>query len=263
MAPPSVDTMSPTIAQTPVTSPIVTPPYQAVIFDLDGTLVDSTLTLANATNFALMKLGYKSFTVNEIRPMLGGGTRKLVTRALTKALNGETPAGDLIDRACVFKMEYEGTQEARDAKVPFPHVHGMLQRLNDAGIQMAVLSNSKEENVQKIVMKHFGNISWKHIAGARTDTPLKPNPLASLRIQNKYMDKVAVGKTCFVGDSEFDMKTALNSNMTPIAVPWGIRDIDTLVDNGAHVVAGDMNDIASFILGDKSRNAFSGSFRQC
>jgi len=225
--------------------------------------VDSTVTLVNATNYALQKLGYATFTVEEIRPMLGGGTRKLVTRALTKVLNGEIPSGDLIDRACVFKTAYEATPEAQNAKVPFPHVLPMLTRLQNAGIQMAVLSNSKEENVVKIVTKHFGSIQWKHIAGARADTPLKPNPLASLRIQNKYMEKVEVGKTCFVGDSEFDMKTAINSNMTPIAVPWGIRDVETLVDNGAHVVAGTMNDIASFIVGDNSRNSFSETFRRC
>lgn len=255
--------MSPSIVETGVSPKLSTTPYQAVIFDLDGTLVDSTATLVNATNYALKNLGFPTFSVDEIRPMLGGGTRKLVTRALTKALNGETPSGDILDKACKLKMEYESTDEARDAKIPFPYVKPMLQRLQDAGIQMAVLSNSKEENVRKIVNNHFGDIKWKHIAGAREDTPLKPNPLASLRIQNKYMDKVQVGNTCFVGDSEFDMKTAINSNMTPIAVPWGIRDTSVLVEHGAHVVAGEMNDIASFIIGDDSEDAFSMKFRRC
>lgn len=233
--------------------------FKGVIFDLDGTLVDSTATLVGATNYALEKLGFPTYPIEEIRPMLGGGTRKLVQRALTKAL-GQAPDEELLNRGCVFKLEFENTKEGQDSKVPFPYVHDMLRELKDANVQMGVLSNTSETNVRKLVSKHFGYIDWAHVAGARDDTPLKPNPFAAVRIQRSYMKDLKPADIVFVGDSEFDMKTGRAAEMTSLAVVWGIRDESTLVENGAHAVAGSMSDISNFITGGQEAN-YSAEFK--
>ena len=233
--------------------------YRGVIFDLDGTLVDSTDTLVGATNYALAKLGFPTFSKEEVRPMLGGGTKKLVRSALFKAL-GHEPSDELLAKASAFKLEFESTPEGMNSKVPFPHVMPMLRRLQDAGIQMAVLSNTREPNVRKIVSKYFDEIDWIHVAGARDGTPLKPHPFAALRIAKEYMRDLMPHDVAFVGDSEFDMKTAKDAEMTPLAVPWGIRDVEKLVDNGAFAVAGTMHDVAQFVLGGEDED-FSRGFR--
>ncbi len=234
-------------------------PFKGVIFDLDGTLVDSTATLVGSANYALEKLGLPTYSIDEIRPMLGGGTRKLVQRALTKAL-GYAPDEELLNRGCALKLEFENTKQGQDSKVPFDYVHEMLRELQAANIQMAVLSNTSETNVRKLVSKHFGYIDWAHVAGARDDTPLKPNPFAALRIQRSQMNGLKPADIVFVGDSEFDMKTGRAAEMTSLAVVWGIRGEDTLVQNGAHAVAGSMSDISNFITGGSAAN-YSAEFK--
>lgn len=215
--------------------------------------------LANSANYALEKVGLPTYSTETLRPMLGGGTKKLMERALTHAL-GESPDADLLDRASKLKMEYENSPAGQNAKIPFRHALDMLLKLQDAGVQLGILSNTVETNVRKLVAKHFGAINWKHVAGARDDTPLKPNPFAALRIQSKHMLKVSPKEMVFVGDSEFDMKTGKAAGMTPVAVPWGIRGTDALVDNGAAVVVGTMDDIANFIIGSDA-NELSPEFR--
>lgn len=210
---------------------------------------DTMATLANSANYALEKLGLPTYPTEVLRPMLGGGTKKLMERALTHARGGIAPDAELLERASVLKMDYENSPTGQNMKVPFPYALDMLLKLQDAGVQLAVLSNTVETNVRKLVAKHFSAIRWKHVAGARDDTPLKPNPFAALRIQSKYMMNVEPKDMVFIGDSEFDMKTGKSAGMTPIAVPWGIRSTEALVQNGAAVVAGTMDDIASFIIG--------------
>jgi phosphoglycolate phosphatase len=226
------------------------PTFRAAIFDLDGTLVDSTTTLVDAANYALENLGYNTYTVEEIRPMLGGGTRKLMQRALTRAL-GSAPDPLLLDRACKLKMEFENSPAGQEAKVPFEGALEMLRSLQTAGVQLGVLSNTMEANVQKQVAKHFGEITFAHVAGARDDTPLKPNPFAALRISNELMVDIRPKDCVFIGDSEFDMKTGKAAGMTPLAVPWGIRASSTLVEHGAAAVVATMEEISGFIVGRK------------
>lgn len=224
------------------------PTFRGAIFDLDGTLVDSTTTLVNSCNYALEKLGHTTFTPEQIKPMLGGGTRKLMKRALGNAL-GEDPDMVLLDRACELKLEFEASREGQAAKVPFAGAYDMLRVLQHAGVQLAVLSNTAEGAVRKLVARHFPDISFTHVAGARDDTPLKPDPFAALRIVGTTMLDVVPADCVFIGDSEFDMKTGIAAGMTALAVPWGIRPQDMLVENGAAHVARNFAGVSDFIAG--------------
>lgn len=124
----------------------------------------------------------------------------------------------------------------------------MLRNLQASGVQMAVLSNSVEPNVRACVEEKFHDINWTHVAGARKDTPLKPDPFAAVRIATEMMANVNVGDCVFVGDSDFDMKTGKAAGMTTLGVPWGIRKVEQLMETGAEVVVAKTEDIVNFVI---------------
>lgn len=228
-------------------SPYPNPVFKAVIFDLDGTLVDSVPDIVRATNYAMSTLGLPTFSIEQARPILGGGTKKLIHRALTKIL-GHAPDDELFKKACDLKTEFENGPTGHENKRAFPGVHDMLRNLQAAGVQLAVLSNSVEQNVRACVEEKFHDINWTHVAGARKDTPLKPNPFAALRISSEMMSHVHPSDCVFVGDSDFDMKTGKAAGMTPLGVPWGIRKVEQLMETGAEIVVAKTEDIVNFVI---------------
>lgn len=220
---------------------------KAAIFDLDGTLVDSLGDIADASNYALTQLGYKPFTFEEYRILAGGGNRRLMTKVLKIRMNSE-PDADIVHQAVALKMMYEDGPTGHQHSQAFPGAHDMLRTLTKNGIQVAVLSNKNESNVRQIVSKVYYDIPWKYVAGARGDTPLKPDPTAALRILNNHLPGVDASECAFVGDTDYDMKTAKSAGMVPIGVSWGNRKADDMYKFGAATVALQAGDIASFVI---------------
>lgn len=237
----------PTSLSPPHPVPIHQHSMRAAIFDLDGTLVDSLGDIAASANHAISFLGTQPRTIEEYRFMAGGGNTKLMTLLLQSVL-GKEPPSDLVARYVQIKRNYENGPQGHMHTTVFPGVLDMLHALQQAGVQLAILSNKTEPNVRQVVADHLPGIEWKYIAGAREDVPLKPDPTAAVNIMRQHMDGVEVKDCVFVGDTDIDMKTGIAAGMTPIGVSWGFRPVDELKQHGAEIVVETARQISDFVL---------------
>lgn len=220
---------------------------KAAVFDLDGTLVDSLEDIMDACNHALNELGHRSFTLDEYKVIAGVGNKRILQRCLRICLEDE-PHPDLVEKAVSLKVAYDNGPNGHCHTKAYPGIHEMLNTLQDKGIQLAILSNKTEHHVRSIVSKTFPTINFCHVAGARDDTPLKPNPTSVLSILENHFEDVDSSECAFVGDTEIDMMTSKAAGMTPVGVPWGIRPTSLLHEHGAALVVSEAEEISNFVL---------------
>ena len=193
---------------------------RAVLFDLDGTLLDTLQDLTAAINRTLAAAGYPTRTEKEVRRMVGNGTRLLVRRAL--------PAGT--DEATIDRMleTYVADYGAHclDRTAPYPGILAMLRRVKATGAAMFVISNKNEEETRRLVDTLFGKDTFTGVFGVVPGRPVKPAPdgcfaaLASIGCSPE--------EAVFVGDSEVDARTAQNAGVYALGVTWGFRDPEEL-----------------------------------
>jgi len=199
---------------------------KAILFDLDGTLVDTLPDIAAIMNAVLAEQGFPIRATEDYRGFLGWGSRELSRRSLppqarTEMYIAATDAG--------MRKRY-AAEPVRHSR-PYPGVTETLQALNGRGFDLAVLSNKPDPLVRLVLERLFPGIPFAVMYGAREGVPHKPDPAAALAIARKL---AAEPEDClFVGDSEVDMQTALNAGMTAVAVSWGYRDAAALRDAGA------------------------------
>jgi phosphoglycolate phosphatase len=187
-----------------------------VIFDLDGTLLDTIADLAGATNYALAQLGYPTHDTDTIRTFVGNGINKLLERALPA--NEQTEENVMRMRS--YFVPYYDAHNA-DLSNPYPGIEVLLQSLQDNGIEIAVASNKYQEATTKLVKHYFPTIQFAEVLGQRENIPVKPHPTIVFDILNKTgIDKKEV---LYVGDSGVDMQTAQNAEVDAIGVTWGFR----------------------------------------
>lgn len=192
--------------------------YKAVIFDLDGTLLDTLEDLAAAVNYAMQESGFPLHTVAQYRSMVGHGVRNLVTQALPEIHRDEAQIGCSL---ATFKDYYTSHIDVHTH--PYPGMQELVQKLNAKGVQLAVASNKFQSGTEYLVKKFFDGIPFVAILGNREGYPLKPDP----EIVGDVLRKAGVAKeeAVMVGDSPTDMKTAANGGIRGIAVSWGYRDM--------------------------------------
>jgi len=213
----------------------------AVIFDLDGTLLNTLEDLCDSTNFALEKFGYPARTLEEIRNFVGNGVRKLISRALP---DGE---GNKDFEACLnaFKEHYAGNMYNKTA--PYPGVLEMLKEFRLKGIHTAVVSNKFDSAVKELCKKYFGDlvqvaIGENEAAGVRK----KPAPDSVFHAIDEL--KVSIENVIYVGDSETDVQTAKNAEIDCIGCSWGYRNREVLVDEGAKYIVNSVDEIINIVL---------------
>jgi phosphoglycolate phosphatase len=197
----------------------------AVIFDLDGTLIDSLADIAGAMNHALNALGMPAHPIARYRELVGEGVRNLIERAL--------PLGraDLVDAVMAAYRPYY-LAHLLDATRPFPGIPEMLAAIR---VPMAILSNKPDEPTRQIVEALFPGSPFRIVAGERPSVPRKPHP-AGARAMAAVLG-VAPEACLFVGDSGTDIRTAIAAGMTPLGVAWGFRPAAELEAAGARAVA--------------------------
>lgn len=187
-----------------------------VIFDLDGTLLNTIADLANSTNHALKKLGYPIHKIEEYNFMVGNGINKLFERALPE---GEKTEENVLRVRQEFVPYYD--EHNADESRPYPGIPALLETLQTEGIQLAVASNKYQAATEKLVAHYFPNIRFIAVLGQREGVKVKPDPTIVediLRIANVEKKEVL-----YVGDSGVDMQTAINAGVTSCGVTWGFR----------------------------------------
>ena len=213
---------------------------RAVIFDLDGTLLNTLDDLAGAVNHALALHGYPVRSLEEIRRFVGNGIANLIHRALPDGVDADTEEAVLAD----FRAYY--AVHNMDVTAPYEGVREMLAALRDAGIPMALVSNKIESAVEALRC-HFFADSIAVAIGDDPSRPRKPAPDGTYAALARL--GVSADEAIFVGDSDVDVDTARNAGMRMLAVTWGFRDADTLRARGATLLADTPADATRILLG--------------
>lgn len=187
-----------------------------IIFDLDGTLLNTIADLAAATNQALESFGYPTHTTEDYRFFVGNGINKLFERALPE--NERTEKNIHLIRSRF--IPYYNNHNA-DFSTPYPGIPKLLQTLQEQGIQLAVASNKYQMATEKLIAHYFPTISFVKVLGQRDGIAVKPDPT----IVNDILKEtnIAHKEVLYVGDSGVDMQTAFNANVDAIGVTWGFR----------------------------------------
>ncbi len=196
----------------------------SVIFDLDGTLVDSLADIANAMNDVLRERNLPTHGLDAYRRFVGEGVRRLVERATAPS------ARHLRDElVAAFRARY--VPHMLDESRPYAGVAELLRDLGHRGITMAVLSNKPHDATLAMVQALFPDASFAVVRGHREGEPTKPDPKVALEIAGRLGSPPE--RCAFVGDTKTDMRTAVAAGMVPIGVLWGFRDAEELLANGA------------------------------
>ena len=187
-----------------------------VIFDLDGTLLNTIADLAAATNQALQYYGYPTHETEAYRFFVGNGINKLFERALPE---GERTEENVLKIRSQFIPYYD--EHNADLSRPYPGISELLKTLQQQGIMIAVASNKYQAATRKLIAHYFPEINFVEVLGQREGIPAKPDP----SIVNEIMTKAGVkqGDILYVGDSNVDMQTAHHAGVTAIGVAWGFR----------------------------------------
>ena len=201
---------------------------KAVIFDLDGTLLDTIEDLSDSMNYVLSVYGCPVHTLEEIKSYVGNGLRNLVKRAVPAGTDDE-----MIEDMFRTLVTYYRAHCAIKTR-PYNGIPELLEALRNAGIRTAVISNKADNSLQALAEEMFHN-AFDYALGATEGVKLKPDAA----MVNMALEKLscAASEAVYVGDSEVDIETAKNAEMLCICVTWGFRTKEALVENGGTVFA--------------------------
>ena len=212
-----------------------------LIFDLDGTLLDTVADLAASTNYALSQCGFPTHNTGAYKFFVGNGINKLFERALPE----EEKNQDNILRVRQHFLEYYGTHNA-DLTIPYPGMVNLLQQLQSAGIKLAVASNKYQKGTEKLIKLFFSDIHFVAVFGQRENIPAKPDPTIVRDILD--IANVEEQEVLYVGDSGVDMQTAHNSGIDAVGVTWGFRPLTELQAFSPKYIVDQPSEILSIVL---------------
>ena len=212
-----------------------------VIFDLDGTLLNTLDDLHACFNHAIKEFGYIERTKEEIRNFVGNGVQKALERALPENIS-KSELEKVVD---CFKKYY--SQNMNTYTKPYDGIDEMLKELQAKGFKLGIVSNKFDDAVKALSKKYFGS-SIAYAVGEGYGIRRKPEADGVNKVLSELKSKK--GNAIYVGDSEVDIQTAKNSNLPCISVLWGFKDKDFLIKNGAKYIAATPKDIISIIEKD-------------
>ena len=203
--------------------------YKAVLFDLDGTLLNTIEDLADAMNASLAACGLPTHTAEACKYFVGDGVRNFALRSLPPDRRDEATLGKIIP---LYRDAYSKNWDNKTR--PYEGVPELLDALTARGLKMIVYSNKPDEFTNLTVRKLLAKWEFAAIVGAREGFPNKPDPSASLDILGKLGLRSA--EVVYVGDTGTDMQTATAAGMFAVGALWGFRTAKELLENGARVL---------------------------
>ena len=202
--------------------------FKGIIFDLDGTLVNSLEDISDAMNSVLQDLNYPTHTYDDYQYFIGSGLRNLVSKALPASNNS---VGEIETCFEIMVKEYRETCTLKTK--PYAGIIELLDNLVSRNIKLAVFSNKADELTKKITAEIFPNY-FDAAVGLSLESLKKPNPFEAVAISEKW--ELKPEEIIFIGDSDIDMQTAVNANMLAVGVSWGYRTEEELKASGSKLV---------------------------
>lgn len=208
-----------------------------IIFDLDGTLLNSIDDLGNAMNIVLRKHNFKIHDLRAYQQFVGNGIKKLVERALPENTENLNYYYEL------YLVEYG--KNFMDQSKLYEDVYEVLKELNERRIPIAIHTNKLQRYLDDIKDHYFEGIDFVSVVGDQADLKHKPNPFHTIKIAQEM--NVNPSNVYFVGDSDVDMKTSISAGMIPVGVSWGFRSVEELKQEGAHFILKDMKSLLDML----------------
>ncbi len=200
--------------------------YSTIIFDLDGTLMNTLDDLAISTNYALSQNGFPTRTVEEVRSFVGNGVRKLIERAVPENTSEENIKATLL----CFHQHYK--VHCKDHSKPYDGIISLLSSLKKKGVKMAIVSNKPDSEVKKLNAEYFSEYIEVALGeNEKCGIPRKPSPEMVFEAMKQLQSSLS--STLYVGDSEVDIMTARNAGIDCLSVTWGFKSADFLTQFGA------------------------------
>ena len=200
--------------------------FKLVIFDLDGTLVDSLEDIGDAMNRVLLGRGYPLHSYNKYRFFVGNGIRNLVIQSLPDAARNESEVD-----SCFIEMMVDYGQNYINKTHLYDGIALLLDGIVEKGVKMAILSNKADAITQKVYAKLLSKWPFEVVMGANDMFPAKPNPLSALYIAETV--GISAESVVYIGDSDVDMHTARAAMFTAVGAAWGFRSKLELIEAGA------------------------------
>ena len=215
--------------------------YDIVIFDLDGTLLNTIGDLAASVDYVMRSRNLPEHTDAEYRQMVGGGIKRLVERALPEHLSKDEAYVD----ECVTQFRRYYVDNIDCHTVPYDGMHELLRDLQRQGVKLAVASNKFQHGTDRLVSKFFSDIDFVAIEGNREGAPLKPDP----QIVTGILERTAIAKerAVMIGDSGIDIRTASAAGIDSVGVAWGFRFAEELYEAGAERVVSTVDELRAYL----------------
>lgn len=218
--------------------------YKAVIFDLDGTLLNTLDDLASACNYALERCNLPIYEVDKYKHFVGNGRYKLIERIIPADKRNNK---ELYNKVLKLYDEYY-EEHMMDMTKAYDGINKMLESLKNNNIKLAVVSNKPNEFTENMVKKYFYNI-FDVVYGHRKNIATKPNPDTIFEVIDLFSLKNS--QCIYVGDSNVDIQTAKNANVKSIGVSWGFRGRKELEDEGADFIVDNTDELIKVIYNSK------------
>ena len=216
--------------------------YDLVIFDLDGTLRNTSGDWAASVDYVMRSRNLPEHSDAEYRQMVGGGIKRLVERALP----AELATNEAYVEECVAQFRRYYVDNIDRHTIPYEGMPELLRELRRRGVKLAVASNKFQHGTDRLVAKFFGDIDFVAIEGNREGAPLKPDPAIVHNIlQRADVDR---SRVVMVGDSGIDIRTAAAAGIDSIGVAWGFRFADELYEAGATTVVTTVEELSEILL---------------
>ncbi|MDR4507588.1 MAG: HAD family hydrolase [Candidatus Brocadiaceae bacterium] len=216
-------------------------PFKAILFDLDGTLLDTLEDLGNSMNRVLQRNKFPTHQVSAYRNFVGEGITMLVKRALPR----EKLDSDTI-RACIQAFQEDYARNWNVKTKPYEGISETLDTLLERNMKLAILSNKPDYFTKACVSEFLPSWPFEIVLGQQDSIPLKPDPAGAIKIAEHL--KIARENILYLGDTAIDMQTAVSAGMYPVGALWGFRTEKELTDSGARILIKRPEEIITSIL---------------